>query len=534
MQNPQPDGFVFAGFQLDLARGCLRGPDGAERALRPKAFDVLRHLVAQAGRLVSRDELMQAVWPEVIVTDDSITQCIAEVRHALGDEAQQLLRTVPRRGYRLEAAVTRSGVVAGSSNATAAGDHPAGAAAGMVGGPSAPLPDLPSLVVLPFANLSSDPEQDYFADGMTEELTTALSHARWFFVISRNSAFTYKGRVVDVREIGRELGVRYVLEGSVRKAGDRVRISAQLIDAPSAHHLWAERFDGTLEDIFDLQDRITEAVAGAIEPNLRNAEVARSAAKPTESLGAYDLYLRALPHHYQMARSGSDAALALLRQAITLDPGFALAKSLIAFVQVCRKSQGWSGLEEWTEGARLAREALDTAADDPSTLRMAGNAVAFFTHDFEAGLAAVTRALTLNPNSAQVLSGAAWTHTHACLPEAAIPLFERAMRLSPLDPELAYMMSGIGMAQLIAGNSEAAIPWGERAVRQAPAWATGHRVLIAGLMLSGRVAEAQAAARSFESLAPQTLMLDTILVTYRNRDFAERYIAALRAAGLPG
>jgi TolB-like protein/DNA-binding winged helix-turn-helix (wHTH) protein/Tfp pilus assembly protein PilF len=533
MQGERPSLLSFAGFQMDLERGCLRKQGGDALTLRPKSFDVLQYLLENAGRLVSRDELMQTVWPNVIVTEDSITQCVMEARRALGEKGANILQTVPRRGYLLEAEVTR-GAAPPAADMPGHLDIPDAVTGGGEGALVPALPDRPSLVVLPFANLSGDAEQDYFADGMTEELTTALIRIRWFFVIARNSAFTYKGRMVDVRQVGRELGVRYVLEGSVRKAGGRVRISTQLVEAQTAHHLWAERFDGTLEDIFDLQDRVAEAVAGVIEPNLRAAEIGRSATKPTGSLDAYDLYLRALPQSYSNTRVGSDAALDLLHRAITLDPDFALAKALIAFVHVMRRSQVWSGPPEWAEGTRLAREALAAASEDPSALRLAGHAVALLAPDIEAGLMAVERALALNPNSAQVLSAAAWVHNYACRPEVSIPLFTRAMRLSPLDPELAYMMSGIGMAQLIAGDPAAAIPWGERSVRQAPTWMVGHRVLIAGLMLSGRVAEAKAAAAAFQRLTPQTRKLEAFVAIWCRRDFAERYIAALRAAGLPG
>jgi TolB-like protein/Tfp pilus assembly protein PilF len=533
MRGERPSLLSFADFQLDLDRGCLRQQSGDILVLRPKSFDVLRYLLENAGRLVSREELMQAVWSDVIVTEDNITQCIMEVRRALGEQSAKILQTVPRRGYLLEAKVTR----AAAPPAVPWADHPGAsdAAAAVFEERAAPaLPNRPSLVVLPFANLSGEAEQDYFADGMTEELTTALTQIRWFFVIARNSAFTYKGRTVDLRQVGRELGVRYVLQGSVRKAGSRVRISAQLAEARTAHNLWVERFDGALENIFELQDRVAEAVAGAIEPNLKAAEIGHSATKPTDSLDAYDLYLRALPHFYSNERAGSDAALALLHQAIALDPNFALAKGQLGLAHIHRKVQGWSGPDEWAEGIRMAREALAAARDDPSTLRLSGNAIGYLAHDFEAGLAAVRRALVLNPNSAQVLNSAAWAHNHACLPESAIPLFERAMRLSPLDPEMAYMMSGIGMAHLIAGNPAAAIPWGERSVQQGPTWGAGHRVLIASLMLAGRVAEAQAAVSAFQSIIPQTRKLDTILTTWRSREFAERYVAALRAAGLPG
>jgi TolB-like protein/Tfp pilus assembly protein PilF len=529
MRGERPSLLSFADFQIDLDRGCLRQQSGGILVLRPKSFDVLCYLLENAGRLVSRDELMQAVWSDVVVTEDSITQCIMEVRRALGEQGAKILKTVPRRGYLLEAKVTRSAAPPAAPWA----EHHA-AVAVFEGRPAPALPNWPSLVVLPFANLSGEAEQDYFADGMTEELTTALTQIRWFFVIARNSAFTYKGRTVDLRQVGRELGVRYVLQGSVRKAGSRVRIAAQLAEARTAHNLWVERFDGTMENIFELQDRVAEAVAGAIEPNLKAAEIGHSAAKPTESLDAYDLYLRALPHLYSNERAGSDAALALLHQAIALDPNFALAKGQLGLTHINRKVQGWSGSDEWAEGIRMSREALAAARDDPSTLRMSGNAIGYLAHDFEAGLAAVRRALVLNPNSAQVLNSAAWAHNHACLPESAIPLFERAMRLSPLDPEMPYMMSGIGMAHLIAGNPAAAIPWGERSVQQGAAWGAGHRVLIASLVLAGRVADAQAAVSAFQSIIPQTRKLDTILTTWRSREFAERYVAALRAAGLPG
>jgi TolB-like protein/DNA-binding winged helix-turn-helix (wHTH) protein len=294
----------FEGFLLDRDRGCLRQRGGDALVLRPKSFDVLRYLLENAGRLVSRDELMQAVWPDVIVTDDSITQCVMEARRVLGAKGAQILQTIPRRGYLVEAEVTRCTASAARGRA----DEPRIPDAGLVdrAGTILPaFPDLPSLAVLPFANLSGSPEQEYFADGMTEEVTAALSCIRWFFVIARNSAFTYKGRAVDVRQVGRELGVRYVLEGSVRKAGDRVRICAQLIETRSAHHVWADRFEGALNDIFDLQDRVTEAVAAVIEPNLRKAEIERSATKPTESLDAYDLYLRALPQLWSNTPQGT-------------------------------------------------------------------------------------------------------------------------------------------------------------------------------------------------------------------------------------
>src|SRR6266571_4269844 len=259
----------FDRYILDHQRGCLLAGD-EEIALRPKTFEFLRYLASHPGRLVSKDELLAAVWPDVVVTEDSLFQCAAELRRALQDQDQHLVKTVQRRGYRFDAAVSIEPCM------------------------TVALPNKPSIAVLPFQNLSADPKQEYFADGMVEEVTTALSRVRWLFVIARNSSFTYKGRAVDVKQVGRDLGVRYVLEGSVRKAGSRLRITAQLIDASNGAHLWADRFGGTLEDIFDLQDQVAASVVGAITPRLEQAEIERAAHKPTESLDAYDYFLRGM------------------------------------------------------------------------------------------------------------------------------------------------------------------------------------------------------------------------------------------------
>jgi adenylate cyclase len=286
--------------------------------------------------------------------------------------------------------------------------------------------------------MSSDAEQEYFADGIVEDIITALSRVGWFFVIARNSSFTYKGKAVDIRQVGRDLGVRYVLEGSVRKAGTRVRITGQLIEAASGRHIWADKFDGALDDIFDLQDRVTESVVAAIEPSLRLAEIERARVKPTDSLDAYDLYLRALPHHYSMTRTGLREALDLLHRAIDLDPSYAVAKAYAAFTMTTIKGQGWATEADIREGARLAREALAESRDDPTVLALAGMAVAYLDRDFEAGVAALDRAMSLNPMSALVVSRNAYVRGYNGDMQAAIENFHRAIRLSPLDPDLAF------------------------------------------------------------------------------------------------
>lgn len=526
-----PAAFRFGDFTFDPLRGGLLGPDGAEIELRPKSAEVLCRLVECGGQLVSREQLMHAVWPDVFVTDDNITQCVAEIRRALRDEGAHLVRTLPKRGYLLAAEVSRvehAPLVPERKRGTVQAEPAAER-------PALPLPDRPSLAVLPFANLSGDPAEEYFADGMTEDITTALSRIRWLFVIARNSAFAFRGRAKDVREIGRELGVRYLLAGSVRKAAGRVRIACQLVEAESGLHVWADRFEGELGDIFDLQDRVAESLAGAIEPSLQRAEIERARSKPTESLDAYDLFLRSLPHHYVYTKSDSDAALALLRRAIDLDPGFALAKAFMAYTVMIREVQGWLELGDREEGEWLVQEAILDPRDDPATLRCAGQAIAWLLHDRERALVAVERALALNHNSAQVLGSAGWTLTYAGQAERAIEIFHRALRLSPLDPEISYFLSGLGYAYLMARRFEDALEVGRKAVAQLPDRGTGYRVIVAALQALGRGEEARAAARRYRQVNPSgcRVFADRVSATFADRGFVVIMVDGLRAAGIP-
>lgn len=506
----------FAGVTLDLGRGSLRNAAGTEVPLAPKPFDLLRTLAREAGRTVSKDALLDAVWPGVTVTEDSLFQAVRDARRAIGDEDGRVLRSVPRRGYMLDAVVDAAPAVP------------------PVVEPLTPPEDRPSLVVLPFANMSGDPEQDYFADGMVEEITAALGRIRWFFVIARNSAFTYKGRAVDVRQVGRELGVRYVLEGSVRKAGGRVRIACQLAEAETGRQLWSERFDAALDDIFDLQDRVTEAVAGALEPSLRAAEIRRASAKPTGSLAAYDFYLRALPHHFALTKGGSDTALDLLGRAVEADANFALAKAMAAICHCARASHQWSDPGDAARGVALAREALAGAGDDPETLRLAGHAIAYLGRDFEAGLAATGRAVAINPNSAQAANSAGWVHNYAADPAGAIPLFRRAARLSPRDPEIGLMRGGEALAQLMLGDLQAALRCAEEGVRQTqtPGTNSCYRALTVALWRLGREAEAREVVQALLRIEPG-IRVGRMKDLWRDRDFRDAYWADLRAAGLP-
>ena len=401
--------------------------------------------------------------------------------------------------------------------------------------PALPLPDRPSLAVLPFTNMSGDPEQEYFADGVVEEIITALSRVRWFFVIARNSSFTYKGRSVDIRQVGRELGVRYVLEGSIQKAGNRVRISGQLIEAASGRHVWADRFDSELADIFDLQDRITESVVGAIEPSLRRAEIERASAKRTEDLDAYDLYLRAMANHFALTRPASDEALRLLDRALELDRNYSAAKALAAIIHNTRVVQNWADQTEIERGIQLAREALADHRDDPTTLRGAAVALAYLAHDFEPALAAIDRALTLNPNSATAYEHSGWIRLIVSDWRTSIDHFQKAMRLSPLDPAMGWFVAGLSWALLVAGRPEEALPWARKAAQEMPTWMGGLRPLIMALVELGRLEEARAVGQRLLAFDPKYTIAIAAARHSSQQDpqFRERFFAALRAAGIP-
>jgi TolB-like protein len=529
---PTPSSAVyrFDSFTLDVVRGALLAAGGTEVALRPKAFALLRQLVENAGRLINRDEIMAAVWPGVIVTEDSITQCVMEIRRALHDDEQRLLRTVPRRGFLFATEVSRVDkeatlVVLQPAASDGPRDHLLESAK------ASSSANRPMLVVLPFANMTGDPAQEYFADGVTDELTAALSHLRWFSVIARNSAFTYKGRAVDVRQVGRELGVGYVLEGSVRKAGSRVRITAQLCGAETGAHVWAGRLDGDLADIFDLQDRLTEAVVGAIEPSLRLAEVERARARPTESLTAYDLYLRASPHSFA-TQAGNEESLRLLRRAVAIDPGFAAAKGALAGLHTLRTTQGWAEEADKPEAVRLAREVVEAGggADAPSALAWAGHALAFFARDYEVGTAAVERALLLAPNSAVVLLLGGWSRLHGGDGPGAVARVERAVRLSPVDPAMFLFANALGFAQLLSGRHAEAAEWARRALGDRPGFLPAHRLLVASLGHLGDRAVSDAALRALLAAAPgYTVSAAAAQTSLR----APALFDGLRKAGLP-
>jgi adenylate cyclase len=402
--------------------------------------------------------------------------------------------------------------------------------------PALPLPDKPSIAVLPFQNMSGDLAQEYFADGVVEEIITALSRFRQLFVIARNSSFTYKGRAVDVKQVGRELGVRYVLEGSVRKSGSRVRITGQLIDAATGTHLWADRFDGALEDIFDLQDDVAARVVGAIAPKLEQAEIARVKHKPTESLDAYDYYLRGIARAHEWTLEGTDEALRLLNRAVKLDPRFASAYGIGAWYYARRKSNGWIAdrAREVAEGRRFAERAAELGREDALALSGAGFWRAYVATEFEAGAGLINRALELNENFAGAWYVSGWVNIYLGEPDAAITCLERAMRLSPFDAVLGPMQGATAFAHFFAGRYEQALSWAEKAMREQPKWVPSFGIAAAVSGLEGRLEQARNYVAATQRLDP-TMRVSTMmdrLPLRRPKDLA-RLQESLRKAGLP-
>jgi adenylate cyclase len=403
--------------------------------------------------------------------------------------------------------------------------------------PALALPDKPSIAVLPFQNMTGDAEQEYFVDGMVEEITTAISKLPWLFVIARNSSFTYKGKSVDVKQVARELGVRYVLEGSVRKAGSRVRITGQLIDTATSAHLWADRFDGALDDIFELQDQVASSVVGAIEPRLRLSEIERATRKRAGNLDAYDLYLRALARSYRFTEQGFAEAVVLARQALAIDPSYAPAAALVGWCRTVQRVQGWGALSDHdvAEAVRLARQALETVRDDPDTMWRAAHPLFILAGEAAAGAAILDRALSLNPNAASAWMVSGWIRALRNQPEAAIEACERALRLSPLDP-LQYMNAcGFAMAHLVAKRFEQAIDWADRTLHDQPRVITAIRIKIVANAHLGLIDEARAELARMLALNPKFTIADmrALLTPFSAPEFLDIYITGLRLADLP-
>jgi adenylate cyclase len=396
-------------------------------------------------------------------------------------------------------------------------------------------PDRPSIAVLPFSNLSSDPEQEYFADGMVEEITTALAKVRWLFVVARNSSFTYKGRATDVRQIGRELGVSFVLEGSVRKSAEQVRITAQLVDASSGNHIWAERFDGMLENVLELQDRVAHEVAGQLQPELQRREIARANRRQLHSLDAYDLYLRALGRFHQHTAPAIGDAITLLRQALKVDPTYAAAAALICECRVTLTAQGWTSVsaEERTECIELAKLAIDLGKEDPETLCWSALALSIFGREHTTAESVVERALTLNPSSAVGWSAKGWIACYQNRNDVAIDAFKHALRLSPLDPLRGYFKAGIAFASVCAGDFAEASTWATGALSELPQYLLPMRIKVAACAQLNRLDEAKEWLTRLLERQPDLTIRNWRAARTSIGSGPDLFEAGLRRAGLP-
>jgi adenylate cyclase len=395
------------------------------------------------------------------------------------------------------------------------------------------LPDKPSIAVLPFENMSGDPEQEYFADGMVEEIVTALSRFKWLFVIARNSSFTFKGKPVDVKEVGRRLGVRYVLEGSVRKALRKVRITGQLIDAVTGAHIWADRFERDLTDVFALQDEVTVAVVSAIQPKLLQTEIAIAVRRRPENLTAYDFYLRAMQHYYLSSRAGLAEAITLARRALELDPRFGLAAALAGHCHMLNVLYGYTIDFHFDreEALRLSRLALSFDDSDPETLASASVTSVYMVGDHESAIETSDRAVALNPNSFNAWLYRGWVYTIAGSSEEAVRSFERAMRVSPVDPLLHRALAGIGFAFIELRRFDEAIVAGKKAQRRNPSYSAAYRCLASAFAHLGRDAEAREVAARLLEVDPAFTISAWMAQGRRSR--AKLMIEGLRKAGLP-
>ncbi len=412
------------------------------------------------------------------------------------------------------------------------------AANGAAAAPSVPLtlPDKPSIAVLPFQNLSGDPEQEYFADGMVEDIITALSRFKSLFVIARNSSFTYKGKAVDVKRIGRELGVRYVLEGSVRKAAGRVRITGQLIDSETGTHLWADRFDGALQDIFELQDRITASVVGAVAPRLDQAEMERARRKQVGNLDAYDCFLRGMASFYDRTVEARQAALRLFYRAIELDPNFATPYAMAARCYVARKQENQvvDSDREAGETRRLAMRAQDVGRDDALALCWAGHAIVFVCHEYETGTAMIDRALLINPNLAAAWQTRGIVSIYLGDYAAGIERLTHVLRLNPLDPQSGRSETFLGWACLLQGKYDEAQKWANGALSRQPNATAAMRVSAAANALAGRIPEARRVATAMLQLNP-TMSISYLSSNspFRRSQDLEKVLEGWRLAGIP-
>lgn len=489
--------------------------------LGQRAAALLQLLLDHAGEPVSKAALMDAAWPGLAVEESNLTVQIAALRRVLAQAGGSAawIETLPRRGYRY----------VGPAVATTDASNPPSVAAASL--PA--LPDKPSIAVLAFANLSGDPDQEYFADGIVEDIISELSRIKWLFVVARNSSFSYKGRSIDVKQIGQELGVRYVLRGSLRKVGARLRVTTQLIDAATDSHLWAERYDRHLHDVFLVQDEITVAVVGAIEPNLRAAEIEHVKRKRRQSLDAYDLVLRALPEVYTCMPQGAAKSLLFIERALILEPEYALAHGIAAWAHEILFVR--DGMQEKDRRGAIehAHAAITYGPDDPMALAFGGFAIALIEHDRVAAFDAFDEAIRLSPSCAPAFIFGAAPLSFAGCPERAIDWGERALRLSPVDPMSYVAYHGIAVANFQLARYEQAAKAARRAIQSNPRFSFSYALLAAPLAQLGRNENAREAVIQLQALQPNFSICRQCQAVGIVPSVAEPMISALRLAGLP-
>ena len=517
--------YEFENYALDVAKRELRC-DGHQMHVEPQTFDVLQYLLVNRERVVSKDDLIAGVWKGRIVSESTLSSSITTARKALGDssESQRFIRTIPRRGFRFVGDVRPPNSECNTDASLTLQER------------TPPLPDKPSIAVLPFANFSGDPEQGYFADGMVDEVITALSRIPWLFVIARTSTFSYRDKAVDIRQVGYELGVRYVLEGSVRREADRVRIMPQLIDASTGAHLWAERFEGSIDRIFDLQDQVTEKIVGAIAPKLQWAETERVRRKPTQSLDAYDYFLRGTASFYLLNKEGIEEAIGLFRKAIDIDPGYASACGMTALCYIRRKASRSMADEKWetSEALQFARRAVELGPEDAIALSTGGFGLAYLGGELDDGTTFIDRAIELSPNLASGFIFSGWTRILLGDQETAIKHFKHSMRLSPLDPFIMSSYAGIAFAHLLMGDAREAASLAQTAFRMQPKYFFTSVVCAAADALCGNMDRSNQAIARVRAVDPTFRVSNLMaLEPLRNQEQLAIWAEGMRKAGLP-
>jgi TolB-like protein len=523
--------FHFADYVLDTGRRELRLRSELI-AVEPQVYDLLLYLVENRDRVVTKDDLIASVWGGRVTSDATLTSRIYAVRKAIGDSGQhqKLIRTIPRKGLRFvgEIHTPSTDDVLGDLCAEPPLSEPDDLTVAAL-----PLPDRPAVAVLPFVNMSDDPAQDFFSDGMSEDLTTALAKLRWFFVIARNSSFAYKGKSVNIKQVGENLGVGYVIEGSVRKEGHRVRITAQLNDVATGSHLWAERYDRGLADVFAVQDEITEAIVASIEPQLYAAENFRSKRKLPDSMDAWGLVMRALSHFWRITRADNVIAQELLEKAIAIDPHYGQALAVLSTSHTFCAYNGWSEMATSVPIAeRAALAAVRADSEDPWAHHALG-CVHVLLRRFDEALAEFELALNLNPSFALAQSVYGLALTFSGRWEEAGVATAKALRLSPRDPFAAIYNGIAAHAQLVGRNYEEAMRLASASIRLRTDHVSGYRMLTASAAMAGRTDVATAALQELRRRQPNfSLAWIATNLPFKRLADREHYLEAFRQAGL--